>query len=159
MGAGIAKEFKTKYPEMYKEYQAECLMHGIKPGDCWTYKDASGAYLLNLAVKRHWKEWGTKDWIEQSFKSFKLEVLEHKIQSVAIPLIGGKNARRGPWGMVNGFTPPPLRDDLKAWLTRELTKFADTFEIDVYLCIPDETPVVTKEDRIKLMAKEFFNLK
>jgi hypothetical protein len=159
MGAGIAKEFKTKYSEMYKEYQAECLLHGIKPGDCWTYQNADGIYLLNLAVKRDWREWATKEWIELSLKSFKLEVLERQIKSVAMPLIGGKNARRGPWGQISGLTPPPTRDELKAWLVKEMTKFADTFNLDVYLCIPDEKPVETREDRIKIMAKEFFNLK
>lgn len=159
MGAGIAKEFKTKYPEMFKEYQAECLLHGIAPGDCWTYKNADGIYLLNLAVKRDWREWATKEWIELSLKSFKLEVLERQIKSVSMPLIGGKNGRRGPWGTVNGFTPPPMRDEIKEWLVKEMTKFADTFKLDVYLCIPEEKVVETKEDKIRIMAKEFFNIK
>ena len=158
MGAGIAAEFKKRYPEMFKEYQTECLMHSINPGDCWVYKDKD-AYLLNLAVKRDWREWATKEWIEQSFKSFKLEVLEHKIKSVALPVIGGKNARRGPWGQISGFTPPPNKDELKQWLEKELTKFADNFDLEIYLCTPDETPIVTQSDRIKTMAKQFFNLK
>jgi O-acetyl-ADP-ribose deacetylase (regulator of RNase III) len=63
MGAGIAAEFKKRYPNMFKEYQTECLMHGIKPGDCWTFKDESGVILLNLAVKRDWREWATKEWL------------------------------------------------------------------------------------------------
>jgi len=144
---------------MFKEYQTECLMHGIKPGDCWVYKDASGIDLLNLAVKRDWREWATREWIEQSLKSFKLEVLERKIKSVALPLIGGKNGRRGPWGAVKDFTPPPSRDEIKTWLVKELTKFAETFDLEIYLCIPEDKPVETQSDRIKIAAREFFNLK
>ena len=158
MGAGIAKEFKTKYPDMFKEYQAECLLHGIKPGDCWTYKDGK-KYLLNLAVKRDWREWSTKEWLDLSLKSFKLEVLERKIKSVAMPLLGGKNARRGPWGSVNGFTPPPDKDALKEWLTKEMTSFADNFGLEIYLCIPDDVTIITKEDKLKSIAKKFFDLK
>jgi len=159
MGAGIAAEFKKRYPTMFKEYQEECLIHGIKPGDCWVYSDVSGVDLLNLAVKRDWREWATREWLEQSLKSFKLEVLERRIKSVALPLLGGKNGRRGPWGSVKDFTPPPQPEELKTWLVKELTKFSETFDLEIYLCIPDDKPVETQSDRIKIAAKQFFNLK
>jgi len=160
MGAGIAAEFKKRYPNMFKEYQAECLMHGIKPGDCWTFQDTeSKAFLLNLAVKRDWREWTTKEWLELSLKSFKLEVLERKIKSISMPLLGGKNGRRGPWGVVNGFTPPPNHDELKEWLIKEMTKFANNFNLEIYLCIPDDVPIITKSDKLKATAKQFFNIK
>lgn len=160
MGAGIALEFKSRYPEMYKEYQSECLLHGIKPGDCWTYKDEkSDVYLLNLAVKRDWKEWATREWIEQSVKSLKLEILEKDIKSVSMPLIGGKNARRGPKGAIEGYSLPPSPEELKRWLTQEMTAFANKFDVDIYLCIPEEKTTENKKDRIKELANSFFNLK
>lgn len=158
MGAGIAAVFKTRYPEMFKAYQDECAVYGIKPGDCWTYKDTtSGKYLLNLAVKRDWREWATQDWISQSVKSLKLEILERDIKSIALPVLGGKNGRRGPKGPVAGMAQPLEREQMKEWLTSELTRFANRFSLDVYLCVPDETPTPTK--RLKIVSSEFFNLK
>lgn len=158
MGAGIALEFKKRYPEMFGKYQESCLLKEIQPGDCWNYNH-NGIYLLNLAVKRNWKEWSTQEWIEQSLKSFKLEVLERKISTVAMPLIGGKNARRGPWGPVRGMTQPMQREDLQKWLVKEMTAFSNNFSLEIFLCIPEEKPKITPSDKIRLVASQFFALK
>ena len=57
-----------------------------------------------------------------------------------MPLLGGKNGRRGPYGKVHGFTPPPFRDELKSILKLDLEPFATKFGITIQLCIPDEAP-------------------
>jgi hypothetical protein len=158
MGAGIALEFKKRYPEMFESYKEACLLKEINPGDCWTYKQGN-SYLLNLAVKRNWKEWATQEWIEQSLKSFKLEVLERNIKNVAMPLLGGKNGRRGPWGPVQGFTQPLMPDELKKWLVKEMTKFSENFDLEITLCIPDGKPIISPSDKIKELANQFFSLK
>lgn len=141
MGAGIALEFKNRYPQMFAHYREQCLKHAIRPGDCYTYFDREhNIYLLGLAVKDDWRHWSTKEWVESSIKSFKLALLENDIRSVNMPLLGGKNGRRGPYGKVLGFTPPPEREELKAILERELKPFAEKFLVDIKLCIPDEAP-------------------
>lgn len=141
MGAGIALEFKTRYPRMFDHYRIACDQHYIKPGDCHTYfDDEHSIWLLGLAVKDDWRHWSTLEWIESSIKSFKLVILENDIKSVNMPLLGGKNGRRGPYGRVIGFTPPPERDEIKAILERELKPFAEKFKIDIQLCLPDEAP-------------------
>jgi hypothetical protein len=160
MGAGIALEFKNRYPHMFKAYQEACLLHEIAPGDCWSYYDeASKKYLLNVAVKRDWREWATKEWLEQSVKSLKLMVLEKNIKSIALPLICGKNARRGPRGPVPGYTEPPYGDVLLKWLTSEMTSFADRFEVDVHLCTPPEAGTIKVPKSVLNMASEFFHIK
>ena len=139
MGAGIALEFKNRYPAMFEHYRKQCSKHAIRPGDCYTYFDKEhGIYLLGLAVKNDWKYWSCKEWIESSIKSLKLALLENDIKSVNMPLLGGKNGRRGPYGKVVGFTPPPSREELKAIIEKELKPFAEKFLIDIKLCIPDE---------------------
>jgi hypothetical protein len=141
MGAGIALEFKKRYPKMFEDYKEKCLNHLIKPGDCYTYFDKENKiYLLGVAVKDDWKYWSTLEWIESSIKSLKLVILESDIKSLGMPLLGGKNGRRGPYGKVVGFTPPPEREELKALLERELKPFAEKFLVDIKLCIPDEAP-------------------
>lgn len=145
MGAGIALEFKKKYPKMFKHYQEQCNTHAIRPGDCYSYYDEDKKiYLLGLAVKEDWRHWSTLEWLESSLKSFKLVVLENDIKSVNLPLPGSKNGRRGPYGKVlepKGLTPLPNNEELKLLIERELCPFAEKFNIQIQLCIPDEIPV------------------
>jgi hypothetical protein len=145
MGAGIALEFKKRYPKMFEDYKEKCSKHGIRPGDCYTYFDLEHhVYLLGLAVKDDWKYWSTLEWIDASIKSLKLAILENDIKSVNMPLLGGKNGRRGPYGKVIGFTPPPERTELKCLIEAELKPFAEKFGVAIQLCIPDEAPVKPK---------------
>ena len=139
MGAGIALEFKTRYPKMFEHYKEQCQKRLIRPGDCYTYWDEEHqVYLLGLAVKDDWRHWSTLEWIESSIKFLKLVILENDMKFVNMPLLGGKNGRRGPYGKVQGFTPPPFRDELKAILKLELEPFAKKFGIEIQLCVPDE---------------------
>jgi len=149
MGAGIALEFKKRYPKMYEHYKQQCSTHAIRPGDCYVYKDEDGTYLLGLAVKDDWRHWGTLEWLESSIKSLKLVLLENDIKSVNLPLPGGKNGRRGPYGKVAGFTPPPEREEIKKLLDKELAPFAEKFGIEINLCVPDDAP---KKPQITLEA-------
>ena len=141
MGAGIALEFKKRYPKMFEHYRERCLRHAIRPGDCYTYfDDELHLWLLGLAVKDDWRHWSTLEWMESSIKSLKLVILENDIKSVNIPLIGGKNGRRGPYGKVIGFTPHPEREEIKRILETELKPFAEKFKVEITLCLPDEAP-------------------
>lgn len=141
MGAGIALEFKKRYPKMFEHYKDKCLKHAIRPGDCYVYRDEeSRVYLLGLAVKDDWKHWSTLEWIESSVKSLKLVILENDIKSVNMPLVGGKNGRKGPYGKVEGFTPPPNRDEIKKLLESELSPFSNKFGVEINLCLPEEFP-------------------
>lgn len=139
MGAGIALEFKKRYPTMFEDYKQQCQKHAIRPGDCYIYYDADNKnYLLGLVVKDDWRHWSTLEWIESSIKSLKLVILENDIKVVNMPLPGGKNGRRGPYGKMVGFTEPPGRDELKEVITNHFMKFAEKFHIDINLCIPDK---------------------
>jgi hypothetical protein len=154
MGAGIALEFKKRYPKMFEHYRAQCSTHAIRPGDCYCYyDDEHGIYLLGMAVKDDWRHWSTLEWMESSVKSLKLVLLENDIKSVNIPLIGGKNGKRGPYGKVLGFTPPPEREDIKKLLEKDLKPFADKFQIDINLCIPDEAPKKPQLDLTEFLEK------
>lgn len=141
MGAGIALEFKKRYPKMYEHYKEQCSKNIIKPGDCYLYHTDDYAYILGMAVKQDWRHWSTLEWIESSIKSLKLAILENDIKSVNMPLPGGKNGRRGPYGKVEGFTPPPdSRDELKLLIEKELSPFAEKFGVEIQLCLPDDAP-------------------
>lgn len=140
MGTGIALEFKKRYPKMFEDYKEKCSKHAIRPGDCYTYFDEEHKiYLLGLAVKDGWQHWSTLEWIKSSIKSLKLTILENDIKSVNMPLLGGKNGRRGPYGKVIGFTAPPECEELKIMIEQELKPFSEKFNVIINLCLPDET--------------------
>jgi len=147
MGAGIALEFKNRYPKMYDDYKLQCQKKLIKPGDCYTYwDDDNQVYLLGLAVKNDWKYWATLEWMESSIKSLKLVILENDIKSVNMPLLCSMNGRRGPHGKVFGMTVPPNRDEIKEILKNDLENFSNKFCIDINLCIPEEAPKKKEPD-------------
>lgn len=50
MGAGIAKEFKRRYPENFKKYKQACKDGTFKVGGLLTF-DAQDAYILNLGTQ------------------------------------------------------------------------------------------------------------
>jgi len=156
MGAGIALEFKKRYPLMFSEYKQKCHLKEIKPGDCYVFKGDDGIYLLGLAVKNDWRNWSTVEWIDQSIKSMKLVILENDIKSISMPLPGGKNGRRGPYGPIPNYTPPPEDNkELIRFIEKQLSEFASKFEIQLNLCIPSETPIKKLE---KLTMDNFFTV-
>jgi len=141
MGAGIALEFKKKYPKMFQDYRVQCSMKKIRPGDCYVYHDFEhDVYVLGMAVKNDWKYWSTLEWMELSIKSLKLSILEHDIKSINMPLIGSQNGRRGPHGKVSGMTLPPDKDEVMTLLEKELKPFSNKFKIDINVCISSNKP-------------------
>jgi len=50
MGAGIAVEFKRRYPEMFLEYERRCRAGALSPGDCFPW-DAGNHTVYNLATQ------------------------------------------------------------------------------------------------------------
>jgi hypothetical protein len=142
MGAGIALEFKKRYPSMYNDYKVACQAKMLRPGHCHVYYDVVDTlYILNLAVKNDWRNWSTMEWLLDSIKSLKLAILENDIQSVNLPVIGGMNGRRGPNGKILNMTPPPEKDNIIELLRMELQPFAIKFKIDIRLCMPEKKVV------------------
>lgn len=140
MGAGIALEFKKRYPKMFEHYQEFCRKGYLNPGDCYTYwDDEHHIYLLGMAVKRDWRYWSTFEWMNSSIKSLKLVILENDIKSVNMPLIGAQNGRRGPFGRVSGMTSPPAsKEVIQKMLQETLEPFSNKFNVDIRLCIPQK---------------------
>ncbi len=58
MGAGVALEFKNKYPDMFKAYVKACKRNELEPGKPMVY-DASDLFgqciIINFPTKTHWR--------------------------------------------------------------------------------------------------------
>lgn len=86
MGAGIAKEFKRRFPEMYNQYRERCLNKTFIPGDYWLCKNTSPWWVLNLATQYSTKG-ADSELLTKSFQALEASYQQEGIQSVAMPLI------------------------------------------------------------------------
>lgn len=90
MGAGLAKQFKIRYPDNFKCYQYECFGKRMKMGHVFTYKTdiQNPKYIINFPTKRHWKEQSKVEYISSGLFSLIKGIEDNRIQSIAIPALG-----------------------------------------------------------------------
>lgn len=90
MGAGIALEFRLRYPEMYTRYVEICQQDLIDIGKLWLYK-SDQRWILNFPTKRHWKKPSRLEFLELGLQKFVDTYKEKEISSIAFPLLGTQN--------------------------------------------------------------------
>ena len=92
MGAGLARDFKMFYPEMFLEYQKKCQSHEIKVGKLHLYDlgkyYAYPRYIINFPTKIRWNEPSRLDYIKKGLKALTDLVYMNGINSIAIPPLG-----------------------------------------------------------------------
>jgi|Deesub1362A_J573_1020465.scaffolds.fasta_scaffold00023_120 O-acetyl-ADP-ribose deacetylase (regulator of RNase III) len=119
MGAGIALEYRLRYPEMFEDYLARCKMQKVKTGKPFLYKYPD-VWILNFPTKFHWKDPSKIEWIESGLKYLLENYTELGIKSIAFP----------PLGITHGGLK---WDDVKEIMEKYLSKF----DIPVYICLDD----------------------
>ena len=91
MGAGIAKGFRQRYPEMYEDYRERCK---AKPrrfnlGDAWLWKEDGQPWVFNLGTQEgYWHARASYEAIETALETMKKQAIEENIASIAAPRIG-----------------------------------------------------------------------
>jgi len=88
MGAGMALAFKTRYPEMFKEYLAECRRGAIQPGKLHVWKNLFGAWVVSFPTKRHWREKSRYDDIDAGLVGLRQYLQDYPGLRVALPALG-----------------------------------------------------------------------
>ena len=91
MGAGLAKQMKQRFPDMYREYRQLCEDGSLLMG---SYSVHIGQYpaIINIPTKYHWKNQASLEMIRESLESM-TSPHNHEfsflgIRSVAFPLLG-----------------------------------------------------------------------
>lgn len=87
MGAGIALEFRLRYPQMYSSYVELCQKNLLNVGQLWLYK-SSQHWVLNFPTKNHWKNPSQAKFLELGLQKFVDTFREKEITSIAFPLLG-----------------------------------------------------------------------
>ena len=87
MGAGLAKEFKEKYPMMFKAYKKKCEKGLIKIGELSLFRTLE-KLIINFPTKTHWRIKSKIDWIEIGLIYFTEHYYKWNIKSIAFPQLG-----------------------------------------------------------------------
>jgi len=91
MGRGIALQFKNRFPENFKAYEAACKRQAVEPGKMFVF--ATGQltfprYIINFPTKRHWRGKSRMEDIDAGLKALANEIRDRNITSIAIPPLG-----------------------------------------------------------------------
>jgi O-acetyl-ADP-ribose deacetylase (regulator of RNase III) len=90
MGAGIAYEFRLRYPKMYERYVEICKAKQLQIGTLWLYKTDS-KWILNFPTKYDWKYESKVEYLEKGLQKFMETYKEKGVQSIAFPILGASN--------------------------------------------------------------------
>jgi O-acetyl-ADP-ribose deacetylase (regulator of RNase III) len=99
MGAGIALEFKNRFPEMYRDYVARCNRREVKLGEPYLFKNRDSQWILNFPTKDHWRSASRIDNIMKGLDYLEAHYREWRIQSLAVPALGCGNGQLD-WAVV-----------------------------------------------------------
>lgn len=95
MGAGIALEFKLRYPEMFVRYVEHCRNDRINIGKLWLYKppQPDKQWVLNFPTKRDWRHPSKVEYLQKGLQRFVETYAQKGIESIAFPILGSQNGK------------------------------------------------------------------
>lgn len=127
MGAGLALEFKLRYPNMFAEYEKQCAQHLIEVGSVSSYIGES-IKILNFPTKDDWRKPAKMEWIVAGLQNFRDIHKQLNIRSIAFPKLGA-----GLGGL--------KWEDVKVVMEKHLQ---DLDDLHVYVCLDEKEPEGTE---------------
>jgi O-acetyl-ADP-ribose deacetylase (regulator of RNase III) len=112
MGKGIALQFKQRWPQNFKAYEAACKRKEIKPGKLFIYDFGEWGkprFIINFPTKIHWRGDSKIEYIEKGLHDLVLQVKRLGIKSIALPPLGCGNGGLD-WDTVRGLVLDAFRD-------------------------------------------------
>jgi len=131
MGAGIALEFKLRYPEMFSDYIDRCNKKNIVLGKPQIYEYTSDIWIMNFPTKGNWRFPSKIQWIEQGLKYFVDNYKARDIESIAFPKLGTSN------GGLEWEDVKPLMET-----------YLSDLNINVYICLDEKQEAEGSEKRM-----------
>lgn len=121
MGAGIALEFKLRYPEMFEDYVIKCEQKEMYVGKPKLFKYSQDVWIMNFPTKNHWRNPSKMNYIEEGLKYFVQNYKKANINSIAFPKLGTSN------GGLDWLEVKPMME-----------KYLREIDIDVYICLDEK---------------------
>lgn len=95
MGAGLASQFKQRFPSNYAAYAIACRAGVVQPGRMFVCQtDSFNAarllprWIINFPTKRHWQDASRIEDIRAGLVALIDEIHEREIRSIAVPQLG-----------------------------------------------------------------------
>jgi len=89
MGAGLAKAFGTRYPDLLLEYVSACKKHRFRKTSSLLYRPDGEAAILCVPTKIHWKNKSTEEQIVTSMKLIeRCMIANPSFNKEAMPALG-----------------------------------------------------------------------
>ena len=91
MGKGIALQFKQRWPQNFKAYEAACKHKEVKPGKMFIYdlgEWEKPRFIINFPTKVHWRGDSKIEYIKSGLRDLVRQVERLKIRSIALPPLG-----------------------------------------------------------------------
>lgn len=77
MGAGVAREFRDRYPEMFDTYRDLCRQGKLSPGEAMLYEVSASRVVCNLATQRFLGANALVSWVIDAVKDAATSLIEH----------------------------------------------------------------------------------
>lgn len=87
MGAGLALEFRLRYPKMFDVYKQRCAQGRLQVGQVDFYRD-DYCCVVNFPTKDDWSEKSKLQWISQGLDDFLKKYKGWDVNSFAFPKLG-----------------------------------------------------------------------
>ena len=88
MGKGIALQFKERFLEMFKDYEARCRDGKVQLGKPYLWKSLVPPGVLNFPTKDHWRSVTRLSDIEEGLRHLLRNYEAWGIKSIAVPPLG-----------------------------------------------------------------------
>ncbi len=85
MNAGIAREFKVRYPEMFDDYKQKCDKGLFLPGEGYIFMNEYPPHIINLATQD--RGHAKLSYVDSTLKWLKKNWKKEGLNSVAMPKI------------------------------------------------------------------------
>jgi len=83
MGAGLALEFKKRFPDVFLAYQSACRRGEVRIGEMFLSRP-----VVHFPTKEHWKAPSRLEYVERGLVPLAALVKAQGVQTIAIPALG-----------------------------------------------------------------------
>lgn len=89
MGAGLALEFKKRFPDMYNYYKGQCNEKIINMGRTYFYPTKNqNVTIVIFPTKYNWVDDSKIEWISESLDDMVRKLRSYQGKRIAIPALG-----------------------------------------------------------------------
>src|SRR5438105_1608519 len=90
-GAGLALEFKQRFPDWFHHYAHVCRLGCLEPGSIHVHEWAAWhrpRIIFDFPTKRHWRDKSHIEDIDAGLRDLARRIREFEVGSVAMPAVG-----------------------------------------------------------------------